>query len=245
MGPTLQHRRHIRETTVALLQAAQTFAADRIYPTAILPWRRERPLPAIGVYTLDEAGTAVEGGHSGPLGIEYALELRIEIVVETESAADQTPDARMRIDSAALLDGLCDQVTEALLPSVPFRALIEAVSAWSTKQEPARAEDSDRRTMAATITGMLRYTCWYEPVITDDLCGVRLQVDVIDPAADPNTTGHPTTPPDGYPGGYPGPEGRIEVDLTIPRPGIDPPLCDDDPHARGVVGQLNGSERSS
>ena len=47
---------------------------------------------------------------------------------------------------------------------------------------------------------------------------VLLMIDAIDPAADPNTTGHPVDPPDGYPGGYPGPDGRIEIGAMIELP---------------------------
>jgi hypothetical protein len=49
---------------------------------------------------------------------------------------------------------------------------------------------------------------------------VRLHVDVIDPAADPNT-GEPGTPPNvegGYPGGYPGPDGRVEAEFEVVNP---------------------------
>jgi hypothetical protein len=50
-------RQRIRDTTVALLTAAGTAAGDRVYPTKIAPWRRELPLPAIGVSTLHERGS--------------------------------------------------------------------------------------------------------------------------------------------------------------------------------------------
>ncbi|QQR69113.1 MAG: hypothetical protein IPI58_09900 [Alphaproteobacteria bacterium] len=51
-----------------------------------------------------------------------------------------------------------------------------------------------------------------------DLEEVRIKMDMIDPAADPNTP--PVTDPElgGYHGGYPGPDGRIEHETRIPLP---------------------------
>jgi len=222
-------RQDIRLATVATLAAAQTAAGDRVYPTWILPYRRELPLPAIGVYTLDEAGEGVDGGIVGAFQIRYALKLCIELVVATPGDAGLEPAARLMLDAQAALDALCEQVTDALLrnprwylkadPAHPGKlcARFQGVERWETTAVLGRVEETDQRTMAAQITATLTYAENYDPVIADDFCRVNLDVDVIDPAADPNIK-------------YPGPDGRIEVTLRVPRDGADgapadPPLC--------------------
>jgi hypothetical protein len=222
-----ERRQAIREITIDVLKAARTDAADRVYPTPILPWRRERPLPAIGVYTLDERGTPMTlgGSNMGPFQFRQSLELRIEVVVELPTDADQTPDERLRLDTAVPLDRLCAQVERATRRNpdwyIPCDS-IEGIEAWWTHQELGRVEDTDRRTAAAIVTALVNYTDIDEPEIADRLEDVGIAVDVIDPAADPNTTGHPTEPPPHYPGGYPGPDGRIEVEFNVPGPGQPP-----------------------
>jgi hypothetical protein len=222
------NRTLIRNTTVAILKAANTAAGDRVYPSPILPWRRERPLPAIGVYTQGERSTPLNGGMSGPFQLRQSLDLTIECVVELPTDATLTPDDRLRLDTAAPLDALCAEVTRALLPNPLWYGAgtvegFDGLEGWATRIELGRVEDTDRRTAAAIIYAIPTYVCIAEPTIDDRLEVVGILVDMIDPAADPNTTGHPTTPPDGYPGGYPGPDGRIELELVVPGPN-DPPL---------------------
>jgi len=73
--------------------------------------------------------------------------------------------------------------------------------------------------MGATINALLTYGRAFDPILsTDEVCRVHIDVDVIDPAADPNIK-------------YPGPDGRIEVELMIPRTKItggpvDETLCE-------------------
>ena len=212
-------RRVMRDLTIACLMNA-TDAADRVYPTPIVPWRRERPLPAIGVYTLGERAVPLGLGNMGPIQLRQSLTITIEALVEQLTDNTQTPDDRLRIDTATPLDTLCAQISCALLPNPTWLDPIEGLERWETRIELGRVDETERRTAAATITATVNYTCIAEPVIADYLGTVWLDVDVIDPAADPNTTGHPTTPPDGYPGGYPGPDGRIEVQfpVTLPPP---------------------------
>lgn len=221
-------RQAIREITIDVLKAARTAADDRIYPTPILPWRRDRPLPAIGVYTLDERGSPITAGSSnaGPFQLHQALELRIEVLVELATDATATADERLRLDTCAPLDALCEQIERATrrnpnwyLPCDSF----DGLDGWATHQELARVDESDRRTAAAAITATVSYTDIDEPEIEDAFLTARVKVDVIDPACDPNIDGHPTEPPDGYPGGCPGPDGRIEVEFVVPGP-EDPPL---------------------
>jgi|SRR5215813_7467923 len=219
-------RQEIRLATVAVL-SGRTAAGDRVYPTQILPWRRPLPLPAIGVYTLEERGEAVGAGLEGAWMMHYTLTLAIDVLVSTEVAAELEPAARLMVDSAAPLDALCEEVVQTLLrtPAWYKRATavggrlqrFEAVPRLDTTQTPGRVEDTDQRTMAAQIQATVTYTCEYPPYVDEvDLCRVCVDFDVIEPAADPNVK-------------FPGPDGRIEVELEIPRPGIDPPLCDEPP----------------
>jgi hypothetical protein len=210
-------RRTMRDATLAAL-LNQTNAADRVYPTPILPWRRERPLPAIGVYTLGERATPLGGvGNMGPFQLRQSLDITIEALVEVLTDETLDADARLRLDTQTPLDELCAQISCALLPNVAWRNPIEGLERWETRVELARVDEADRRTAAATITATVNYTCIAEPIIADQFLRSWFDVDVIDPAADPNTTGHPTDPP-GYPGGYPGPDGRVEVQFAVELP---------------------------
>jgi hypothetical protein len=136
------------------------------------------------------------------------------------------------LDAQAALDDLCDQITDTLLRNPSWYlmrdvdgklcARFQGVERWDTTSTLGRVEDTDQRTMSAQITATLTYGENYDPVITDDFCRMHLDVDVIDPAADPNIK-------------YPGPDGRIEVELMIPRDvsvsggPVDPPLCEQPP----------------
>jgi|SRR5215475_11799003 len=223
MALTLR-RQTIRERTVEILKAAGTDAGDRVYPSAILPWRRERPLPAIGVYTLEERGVAPDGrGLSGPFQLRQMLELVVEAIVELETEPPQDQDERLRLDTQTPLDALCAQITIALLGNPEWYAprgtfpppLFDGLQSRHTSVHFGRTEKTDRRTAAAKITHVLVYGCVATPYIVDDLVLVYFDVDVIDPAADPNIK-------------YPGPDGRIELVFTAPGP-RDPPLWPVDP----------------
>src|SRR5215475_9465266 len=208
-------RQDIRLATIAAL-TGKTAAGDRVYPTPILPWRRDWPLPAIGVYTTEEAGEGIDGGIVGAFQFRYSLRLQIECVVATPGDAQLDPVSRLMVDSQADLDALLEDVTTNLLcnpdwyrkldPTSPsgWCMRFEGVERWDTTCSLARVEDSDVRTMSGQIAATLTYERHYDPVeVLDDLCRVDLDVDVIDPAADPNVQ-------------YPGPDGRIEVALVIP-----------------------------
>src|SRR5215813_14436998 len=106
-------RQEIRLATVAVL-SGRTAAGDRVYPTQILPWRRPLPLPAIGVYTLEERGEAVGVGLEGAFMMHYTLSLAIDCVVSTDDDPKE-PAARLMIDSAARLDALCEEIVNTLL----------------------------------------------------------------------------------------------------------------------------------
>lgn len=215
------HRRTLRDLTIASL-LNQTDAGDRVYPTPILPWRRDRPVPAIGVYTLRERGVPPGQGNLTAIQLRMSTEITIEAVVEVATDETQTADDRQRIDTASPLDQLCAQIqvtlSQAFLTQSPWIDATEGIESLDTRIDLARVDESERRTAAATIVWVVNWSCIADPVIVDDFLTAWLDVDVIDPAADPNTTGHPTTPPDGYPGGYPGPDGRTEVQFNVSLP---------------------------
>jgi hypothetical protein len=232
VATVMLHSRLLRDLAVTAL-LGKTLAGDRVYPTPVVPWRRERPLPAIGVYTFAERGVPLGGlGNMGPIQLRQSCELTIEALVEVVTDPALDAEARLRLDTAVPLDQLCAQISvllsQAFVMDPAWLAAIEGLERWERRYDVPRVDEADRRTIAATLTATLNYTCIAEPVITDKFLTAWFDVDVIDPAADPNVTGHPTEPPAGYPGGYPGPDGRIEVEFHVPPPGA-PPLWPPDP----------------
>jgi len=214
--PPLQ-RQVVRERTVAQLKG-RTAAGDRVYPSRVLPFRRENPLPAISVYTNTEWGTPL--GNMSAFQFQESLQLTVEAVVELPTASEQTPDERLHLDVAVPLDALCQEIEYALWPNFAwYDCMISGAERKEWRYELGAPPETDRRTAAAVLTATLNYADIYEPTIVDEFQTLWLAIDVIDPAADPNTTGHPTDPPDGYPGGYPGPDGRVEVAVRVPRTG--------------------------
>jgi hypothetical protein len=229
------HRQTLRDLTVATLLGA-TDAADRVYPTPILPWRRDRPLPAIGVYTLHERGEPFGQGNMTAIQLRQSCDITIEALVEVLTDETLDADARLRLDTAVPLDQLCAQIqlvlSQAFMTDPAWLDATEGMERFDTLCTLGRTDETDRRTAGATLTWTVNYTCIQEPVFADDFLSAGINVDVIDPAADPNTTGHPTGPPPDYPGGYPGPDGRIEVRVEVPGPN-DAPLW---PPPRGANG---------
>jgi hypothetical protein len=210
-------RQYIREQTVAALRG-ETDAETRVYTSPVLPLRRERPLPALSVYTLNDVVTPL--GDSSAWELQHALDLVVEVVVELQTDPDWTEEQRLAADVCAPLDRLCEQVEQCLYYNPQWYVPLKLdVSRAGTRITIGQVQDTDRRTASAVLTYTVVYVEIVEPDLVDDLLAVDLQVDVIDPAADPNVDGHPTTPPDGYPGGYPGPDGRIEVHLRVPKDG--------------------------
>jgi hypothetical protein len=202
-------RQAIRTLTIDLLKAARTDADVRVYPCPIIPQRRDRTLPAIGVYTLDERGTPLSSGVSqtSPFQFHQTLDLRIEALVELPTDPSLTPDDRLALDVCAALDTLCEQIERALRRNPNWYLPCDGpdgLDSWTTHQELGRVEDTDRRTAAAIITALVTYTDIDEPEILDELQQVQTGIDVIGPVE-------------------PAPDGTIDVQFVVPRPG-DPPL---------------------
>lgn len=106
-------RRVIRAKVVELLIAGATAAADRVYPTRVVPHRRGS-LPVLSVYTLEET-VDPESANTAPRELTRDVTLRIEGWVQAgaEAVDDQLDDlaeeveAIMEIDP--FLDGTCVQ----------------------------------------------------------------------------------------------------------------------------------------
>jgi hypothetical protein len=170
-----------------------------------LPQLRRDLLPAIRVYTTSETSS---GQSISIPDFRVTGELVIQLVCE------DITDAKI----AARIDRYVDIVKNRLLSDGDWLQLFERVLSMNT--EFARSVEGEWRSTNATITFELQYTCVWEPLVPDWFETLRLDVDVIDPAADPNT-GPPGTPPNvegGYPGGWPGPDGRIEVEAQFVNP---------------------------
>jgi hypothetical protein len=169
----------LRQETVERL--AEVPAFRRVFDSRQPQLRRDL-LPALRVYT----STTAQG-----LSISIP-EFRATAQLVVQVVADDITDAR----SAETVDSLCEAVKTRLLCDPSWLVLFERVLSIDTEIE--RNVEGESRTTVATMTFALQYSEVYEPVIPDWLEKVRIDVDVIRPAADPNIR-------------YPGPDGRIEV----------------------------------
>lgn len=190
--PIILHRQRIRDTTIALLKAAQTAAGDRVYPSPVAPYRRDRPLPAIGVYTLREESSPLGSSpsNSGPFQLQQTLDLAIELLVELPTEAALDAAGRLALDTAAPLDALCAQVSLALLPNPlwrgPSASGFEGLNGWSTRCEFGSPTETDRRTAVAVITASCVYSVVAEPTITDHFLRAFFDVDFIGDSGAPD-----------------------------------------------------------
>lgn len=90
----MHQRTVIRQAIVDRLQAANTAAGARVYPTRVLPLRKLE-LPAIAVYTLEEAVDR-ESVKTAPRELEREAPMVIEAMIAAESSSvpvDEAMDA--------------------------------------------------------------------------------------------------------------------------------------------------------
>jgi hypothetical protein len=216
----------LRQVTTDLL-AELPFFAGNVFNSRLPALRREL-LPCARIYTATDQRASVSQMNSTS-GFNGQSQLVIQVTVE--ASADPAV--------SELLDLYCEAVELKLLQSQAWLCNIALIPSIDTLFETD--VQGEMRTVTASITFTLKYLdlpgYLGVEVINDtegqpipDLERVLLRIDVIDPAADPNTTGHPTDPPDGYEGGYPGPDGRIETGLLIdlplePTPPAPPPAA--------------------
>jgi hypothetical protein len=143
---------------------------------------RRSMLPAVRVYTSASATNLSANVNQ----FRTMTSLIVQII------AEDTNDAA----NAELVDTLCAAAKSRLLCDPSWLGLIERVLSVETVLD--YNAEGESRTVIATLTFSLQDSELYEPVIPDWLESVRLRVDVISPAADPNIR-------------FPGPDGRIEI----------------------------------
>jgi hypothetical protein len=194
----------IRNLTRQVLTDA-TDAGPRVYGSPILPLRRDRPLPALSVYTLNDAQEPL--GESGPYQLRHHLDIVIEAVTELATDPSQTADDRLQLDACAPVDALVEQVKETLYPNpLWYGALkLSPIHRIVERREFANIIDSDRRTAAAIITLTVVYDEIFEPNPPDFFYLGMVGVDMIKPF-------NPNLAPIG-------PDGQIDVTVRIPTSG--------------------------
>ena len=167
-----------------------------------VPLRRDL-LPAVRIFIDTDTRELAQLAHALPWYIGRA-QLKIQVVTEATSdptAADRT-------------DQYCALIEAALQSDVQWLKLAPMVEGIETTVE--LDGEGEQRTVTATMDWQVKYQDCVQRDYRDDLKSLLLELDFIDPPADPNTEGHPTDPAEGgYPGGYPGPDGRVEVRVEI------------------------------
>lgn len=199
-----QYHSALRQETADIL-AELPFFNGNVFNSRIPALRRDL-LPCVRIYTSADQRDPIStlNGTTG-----YTGHCTLVVQVTAEAAADPA--------ASDLVDLYVEACEVALMQRQSWQCFFELIERIETLYE--LDVQGETRVVTASLTFVGRYTdngvtgIPVEPL--PDLLRVGLLVDVIDPAADPNTTGHPTLPPDGYPGGYPGPDGRIEVGALI------------------------------
>jgi hypothetical protein len=184
----------LRQQTISRLKTLPGIFRD-VYDSR-LPQLKRGMLPAVRVYT-----AASSQGLSISIP-EFRSTAQLIIQIIAEDGADPALAERM--------DRYADIVKARLLSDGVWLQLFERV--LSIESEYDRTVEGEWRMTTVSLTFGIQYTEVWEPLVPDWLETVAIKVDVIDPAADPNT-GNP-----GYPGGYPGPDGRIEIAATVINP---------------------------
>lgn len=179
---------HLRHETVKRLDALRSFKG-RVYDSR-LPQLRRGLLPAIRVYTTSATSTS--------LSISIP-EFRTVALLAVQIVSEEATDPKL----AEQVDAFIDVVRSRLLRDGKWLQLFERVVTIDTDFD--RSVEGEWRTTTATLTFHLQYTEAWEPYVPDWLESMKLEVDVIEPAADPNIR-------------FPGPDGRIEVDARFANP---------------------------
>lgn len=196
--PYIPFRTRLRANTRDLIAARMPVFRGQVFADRHVALRVDQ-LPAVRVYTHEDARQSIQPNHN--IGYFSGLvTLTVQIVMQ--GAADTA--------LADKLDQLCFAV-EALLMSSPEWKCGAGEGMDSIATHIDGDDTTQARLSTATISFGIKYAEMLPVLIEDEFDTMIMGYDVIDPAADPNTEGHPTEPPDGYPGGYPGPDGRIEI----------------------------------
>jgi len=185
-------RRRIREQVIEILGATASLAGVRVDDSPVTSYEIEE-LPALAIYTPAETWTS--RGSSAPL-FKCATTVSIEGYI---AAVDGW---------AADLDDLMEKAAEALFSDPEFVKGFSKIA--SASMSVGYFDEGAKPFATAKHQYVLEYEWEFEPVVSDDLTTVKIELDAID-VADPNTGN------DGYAGGSPGPDGRIEgvVGITL------------------------------
>jgi hypothetical protein len=196
MPPPVPYLTTLRQETVERLAGLPVF--KHVYDSRLPQLKREL-LPALRVYT-----SATSQG----LSISIP-EFRTTAALVVQIVCEDTTDAKI----AERVDRYCELVKARLLRDGKWLQLFERVLSIDTDIE--RSVEGESRTTTATLTFSLQYTEAWEPYVPDWLESMKIEIDVISPAADPNVR-------------FPGPDGRIEVDgrVTNPKPPAPSPIDD-------------------
>lgn len=203
------HRINLRRDTARALTDLPFLGPGRVFNSRTIPLRRDL-LPAARVWIDSDELENQSTLHNAGL---FTGDLRLVVQIVCEDAADPALADR--------LDLYCDAAIARLLTDPEWMCHTDLVRSVST----AISTDAtgEMRVAVGTVVLALRYGTHIPLAIPDALERVLLEIDAIDPAADPNTTSPPADVPGGYPGGAPGPEGRIEVSVPIDLPQLPEP----------------------
>src|SRR5262252_2076997 len=135
-----------------------------------LPQLKRGMLPAVRVYTSSTADS---------VSINIP-EFRTHVSLVTQVVCEGDTDS----ETAERIDRLCDIIKGRLLSDGDWLQLSERVVSMATDFD--RDVTGEWRTTTGTITFVLQCTEVWEPNVPDWLESLKIEVDVIDPAADPN-----------------------------------------------------------
>jgi hypothetical protein len=197
MPPAVPCLTTLRHETIERLGTLPFF--KHVYDSR-LPQLRRDLLPALRVYT-----SATSQG----LSISIP-EFRTTAALVVQIVCEDTTDAKI----AERVDRYCELVKARLLRDGKWLQLFERVLSIDTEIE--RSVEGEWRLTTATLSFSLQYTEAWEPFVPDWLESMKIEVDVIAPAADPNVR-------------FPGPDGRIEVDARVTNKTPPPPSPIDEP----------------
>lgn len=195
------HRRTILRDHIAALLISRTLAGRHVYRSRVSPLGDDVAASLV-VFTASENCRQIT---NSPTDYNVTQTLVIEArVLAAEGDYQGRFDGDDELENwDAALDRLCAQVETAVFLD-PFLATHTTIASVNTRT--GFAGGGEFVPGVAVISVDLEYV-WQAPGIDgDDLTDVRLLVDVVDPAADPNRLARFT------PARRQGPDGRVEVE---------------------------------
>lgn len=178
------HRTKIRELAVKLLKENKNvakFVGKNIQDSKASPFE-SRNLPGINVVTPSQNGSS---NSIGSISTNNTLKLNIEIYVHALDGYQRTAD------------DIAEAVERALLCNTEFQSLTSQLQAYDV--ENSIYDQGAKPIVVQILSFTLNFTEKWDAIVEDDLKEINIDVDVIDPIADP----------------APGPDGKIEFQLNI------------------------------